>query len=110
MTGMSAAQKRCSGSAMASTGLTATIAAGLVRGYQLCLSGLKPACCRFQPSCSEYARQALLSRGLLGGLRLTLLRLVRCHPFYRGPVYDPVPAPHGSGSAPQRESGKPMSS
>ncbi len=78
---------------MASTGLTATVAAGAVRGYQLCLSGFKPPCCRFQPSCSEYARQALLSRGLLGGLRLALLRLLRCHPFHHGPVYDPVPPP-----------------
>lgn len=95
---------------MASTGLTATVAAGLVRGYQLCLSGLKPACCRFQPSCSEYARQALLSHGLLCGARLALLRLLRCHPFYRGPVYDPVPAPTRSGPAYTREPGNPMTS
>ena len=93
---------------MAPTGLIARAAAGLVRGYQLCLSGLKPACCRFQPSCSEYARQAILSFGLLCGTRLALLRLLRCHPFYRGPVYDPVPAPHRSAYPPPREPGKPM--
>lgn len=76
---------------MAETGLTARVAAGLVRGYQLCLSGLKPPCCRFQPSCSEYARQAILTRGLLHGGWLAVARLLKCHPFYRGPVYDPVP-------------------
>jgi putative membrane protein insertion efficiency factor len=95
---------------MASTGLTATVAAALVRGYQLCLSGLKPACCRFQPSCSEYARQAILSFGLVRGTRLAILRLLRCHPFYRGPVYDPVPATRRPAHAapPTREPGKPM--
>jgi putative membrane protein insertion efficiency factor len=93
---------------MASTGLTATVAAGLVRGYQLCLSGLKPACCRFQPSCSEYARQAILSRGLARGVCLAVLRLLRCHPFYRGPVYDPVPTYRELGGRSHGESGKPM--
>jgi putative membrane protein insertion efficiency factor len=93
---------------MAARGLTATVAAGIVRGYQLCLSGLKPPCCRFQPSCSEYARQAFLTRGLLCGLRLALWRVLRCHPFYRGPVYDPVPTPPRFASAPHREPGKPM--
>ena len=83
-------------------------AAGLVRGYQLCLSGLKPACCRFQPSCSEYARQAILSFGLFRGARLALLRILRCHPFYHGAVYDPVPSPDRTLRAPRREPGNPM--
>jgi putative membrane protein insertion efficiency factor len=95
---------------MATTPLTTTLAVGLVRAYQLCLSRLKPACCRFQPSCSEYARQAILSFGLLGGARLALLRICRCHPFYRGAVYDPLPTPRRSTPAPHThsESGKPM--
>jgi len=78
---------------MALTGLSARVAAGLVRAYQLCLSGLKPPCCRFQPSCSEYARQAFLSFGLWRGGWLAATRLLRCHPFYHGAVYDPVPRP-----------------
>ena len=72
--------------------LTARWAASLVRAYQLCLSGLKPPCCRFQPSCSEYARQAILKFGLARGSLLACGRLLRCQPFYHGPVYDPVPA------------------
>jgi uncharacterized protein len=95
---------------MASNGFRVTLAAGLIRGYQLCLSRLKPACCRFYPSCSEYARQAVLSHGLFDGLRLAFLRLLRCHPFYRGPAYDPVPQPRRSPSVPPREPGKPMTS
>jgi len=67
------------------------MAAGMIRVYQRCLSGLKPPCCRFQPSCSQYAREAILSRGLWHGGALALGRLLRCQPFYRGPVYDPVP-------------------
>lgn len=96
--------------AMDAERLTARLAAGLVRAYQLCLSGLKPACCRFQPSCSEYARQALLSCGLLAGTWLTVRRLLRCHPFYRGPVYDPVPPSPRPPRAGFGEPGKTLSS
>ncbi|MFA6929089.1 MAG: membrane protein insertion efficiency factor YidD [Lentisphaeria bacterium] len=64
---------------------------GLIRFYQRYLSILKPACCRFQPRCSEYAFQALSKHGCIRGSLLSLWRLARCHPFYHGSVYDPVP-------------------
>ncbi len=71
------------------------LAATLVRAYQLTLSPLQRllgpgAGCRFHPSCSEYARLALLEHGLWTGLRLATARLLRCHPFHPG-GYDPVP-------------------
>jgi hypothetical protein len=66
------------------------IARGVVRGYQLLLRPLLPAACRFQPSCSEYAREALSGHGVIRGGWLALRRLGRCHPFNPG-GYDPPP-------------------
>ena len=63
----------------------------LVRFYRRFISPLKPPCCRFVPSCSEYALIALRERGVIVGLALIAWRLMRCHPFYHGPVFDPVP-------------------
>ena len=63
---------------------------GLLRIYKRWVSPLLPAACRFQPTCSEYAREALEIHGLWRGSRLTLRRLLRCHPFCRG-GFDPVP-------------------
>jgi uncharacterized protein len=62
----------------------------LVRGYQVVLSPLLPASCRFLPSCSTYAIEALQRHGVLRGTVLTLRRLARCQPFCAG-GYDPVP-------------------
>jgi putative membrane protein insertion efficiency factor len=62
----------------------------LVRGYQVVLSPLLPATCRFYPSCSAYAVEALERHGAWRGTKLTLRRLGRCHPFHPG-GYDPVP-------------------
>ena len=62
----------------------------LVRGYQIAISPLLPPTCRFHPSCSQYALEALREHGALRGLGLTLWRLLRCHPFHPG-GYDPVP-------------------
>lgn len=62
----------------------------LVRGYQVVLSPLLPATCRFYPSCSVYAIEALKRHGALRGSWLALRRLVRCQPFCPG-GYDPVP-------------------
>lgn len=59
--------------------------------YRRYLSALKPACCRFQPTCSEYGLEAIRQHGAIKGSGLLLWRLLRCQPFYRGPVYDPVP-------------------
>jgi putative membrane protein insertion efficiency factor len=58
--------------------------------YRLAVSPLLPRCCRFTPSCSEYAEQALKKHGLLRGLKLGGLRILRCHPF-GGSGIDPVP-------------------
>lgn len=63
----------------------------LVRGYQLGISPLLGQRCRFHPSCSQYALQALRSHGALRGTWLSLKRLGRCHPLHPG-GYDPVPA------------------
>ncbi len=62
----------------------------LVRFYQLCISPLKPPCCRFTPTCSQYAIEALRKHGPIKGLYLTVRRLLRCHPW-GGSGYDPVP-------------------
>jgi uncharacterized protein len=75
--------------------LGARIACGVVQGYQMLLRPLLPAACRFEPSCSEYARSALSEHGVIWGGWLTLRRLARCHPFNPG-GYDPPPgAPPG---------------
>ena len=66
------------------------IADKLVRFYQLTFSSLVGSCCRFQPTCSEYARQAIQKYGILKGGWLTIKRLLRCHPWAKG-GYDPVP-------------------
>ncbi len=63
----------------------------LVRVYQKCFSGLKAIpCCRFRPTCSQYAIEALTIHGALKGSWLALKRILRCHPFCKG-GYDPVP-------------------
>jgi putative membrane protein insertion efficiency factor len=62
--------------------------------YRHCISPWKPACCRFTPSCSTYACDALRHYGFCRGGWMALRRILRCHPFYRGPLYDPVEKPH----------------
>ena len=62
-----------------------------IRFYQYCISPLFPARCRFYPTCSDYARQAVLAHGVGKGGLLALLRLLRCHPWSAG-GHDPVPA------------------
>jgi putative membrane protein insertion efficiency factor len=63
---------------------------GLVRAYRLLLSPSIGSACRFEPTCSAYALQALQSHGAGWGSYLTLARLVRCHPWCAG-GHDPVP-------------------
>jgi putative membrane protein insertion efficiency factor len=63
---------------------------GFVRFYQLVLSPLLPASCRYYPTCSVYAIEALDRYGALRGMWLTVCRIGRCHPFHAG-GYDPVP-------------------
>jgi putative membrane protein insertion efficiency factor len=63
-----------------------------VRFYRRNISPLRPPCCRFIPTCSQYALEAIEKYGALKGGWLTLRRLLRCHPFYKGnKIYDPVP-------------------
>ncbi len=62
----------------------------LIRAYQILISPLYPQCCRFVPSCSEYALEAIQVHGVFRGGWLALRRVFRCHPLTRG-GYDPVP-------------------
>lgn len=66
---------------------------GLVRLYRVAISPWLGANCRFQPSCSEYALQALRSHGAFRGGALAARRIARCHPW-GGSGYDPVPGPN----------------
>jgi len=60
-----------------------------LRGYKQYISPFLPPSCRFTPTCSEYAIDALRSRGFVRGIVMAIFRLLRCHPFARG-GYDPV--------------------
>ena len=73
-------------------GLTARGAQRAIRAYQH-LTVNRPPTCRYLPSCSEYAHEAIARHGALRGGWLALRRLGRCHPF-GGHGYDPVPDPH----------------
>ncbi len=84
----------------------------LVRAYQLVLRPILPPACKFVPSCSDYAIEALRTHGVLRGTKLAAWRILRCNPFTAG-GYDPVPplspegpdhaACHGAGcSSPKR--------
>jgi putative membrane protein insertion efficiency factor len=67
-----------------------TILVLFVRAYQVSLSPMLPASCRYYPSCSTYAIEALQKHGALRGSWLAARRIARCHPFHAG-GYDPVP-------------------
>lgn len=71
-------------------GRGARAAAAVLSGYKRFVSPLMPPACRFQPTCSEYARESILRHGLTKGAWLTIRRLARCHPFHPGGL-DPVP-------------------
>ena len=62
----------------------------LVRAYQICISPLLPKCCRFEPTCSNYALEAFKKHGPFKGLYLTIKRIIKCNPYHEG-GYDPVP-------------------
>ena len=77
------------------------ILVGVLRFYKRFVSPLLPPACRFYPSCSQYAIEAIKTHGSLRGSWLAAKRLGRCHPFSKG-GYDPVPCtdeagqPHGN--------------
>ena len=71
------------------TSLGSEVVARWLAIYQKWISPIYPATCRFHPSCSEYAREAVLKWGVLKGLGKAGLRILRCHPFNPG-GYDPV--------------------
>lgn len=65
---------------------------GLILFYRYCISPLLPARCRYIPSCSSYALEAIRQYGPFKGGWIALKRLLRCHPFSKNPLYDPVPS------------------
>ena len=83
----------------------ARLAEKCVRGYQLLISPVFGPRCRFHPTCSQYAREALRRFGLLRGGWLTISRVIRCQPFCES-GYDPVPdAFSWAGSRPRDDAG-----
>lgn len=62
----------------------------LIGFYQRHISPHRPCSCRFVPTCSQYAREAIQKYGALKGGWLAFKRLLRCNPFYKGDLYDPV--------------------
>ncbi len=67
------------------------IALGLIRFYQKAISPMMPPSCRFEPTCSHYGYEAIQKYGFFKGGWMTARRIGRCHPFYTGNLYDPVP-------------------
>lgn len=65
------------------------ICLGLIAAYRLCISPLVGPACRFYPSCSVYARDAIVKHGVLRGAGMACWRLLKCHPFHPGGM-DPV--------------------
>ena len=65
----------------------------LIRFYRRCISPYRQPCCRFTPTCSQYAMEAIEKYGALKGGWMALRRICCCHPFYHGRrgFYDPVP-------------------
>jgi putative membrane protein insertion efficiency factor len=76
-------------------GLIVLVLQGLIRIYQLLLSPLFPPSCRYLPSCSDYAIEAIGQHGVIVGICLAARRLARCHPW-GGSGFDPVPKPRHS--------------
>ncbi|WP_254031978.1 membrane protein insertion efficiency factor YidD [Planktothrix agardhii] len=67
-----------------------TLLITLIKGYRFLISPLFPPACRFHPTCSQYAIEALETFGIIQGSWLALKRILRCHPYHPG-GYDPIP-------------------
>ena len=80
----------CEEEAVRPPSLAAKGGMALVRFYRACISPLFPPCCRFRPTCSQYALEALRKHGFLKGTLLSVWRILRCNPFNPGGD-DPVP-------------------
>lgn len=63
----------------------------LIRFYRSRISPLRAPCCRFTPTCSQYALEAVEKYGAAKGGFLAIKRLLRCNPWYKGDYFDPVP-------------------
>lgn len=63
---------------------------GLIKFYRKCISPLKLPCCRFTPTCSQYAIEAITIHGAFKGTMFAIWRVLRCNPFCKG-GFDPVP-------------------
>ncbi|MFB2836994.1 membrane protein insertion efficiency factor YidD [Floridanema evergladense] len=74
----------------------------LIRGYQMFISPLFPPSCRYQPTCSKYAMQAIERFGPWRGSIMAIRRILRCHPFHPG-GYDPVPEVDACNCHPETE-------
>jgi len=83
-----------------------SLAVAAVRAYRRFISPLKPPCCRYLPTCSEYAVEAFQIHGVVKGGWLSTRRICRCHPW-GGHGYDPVPPVSPTGSAPAAEAPSP---
>ena len=82
------------------------LSAVLLSAYRVVLGPLFAGACRFQPSCSHYAEEAIRRHGSIRGTWLTLMRLCRCHPFHAGGI-DPVPPVVGPSRAAGRHPPEP---
>lgn len=83
--------------------MLAAVMSAMIRFYQVWLGVLKPPCCRFEPTCSEYARRAILAHGAARGAWLGLRRIGRCHPW-GAYGFDPVPG-ETRANAPRKAAG-----
>lgn len=78
----------------------ARLLAGTFRAYKRFVSPVLPPACRFHPTCSEYAAQAVLTHGAIKGSVLAAGRVLRCHPWSAG-GFDPVPTPPAAAAPPR---------
>lgn len=80
-----------------------TLLIGLIRFYRTAISPLYPPVCRFQPTCSQYAIEAIGRFGAIKGSWLAMRRIVKCHPLHPG-GYDPVPPRDDENTSPPERS------